>query len=150
MLVAGFPIVGDVPDSLEFAPKLRAARISVGELLAQSRSAQAAARLATTRSGDDELDEEVYAATAKEIEAGLLREPFEARELDERLGLWTPARRFGLRQNNKVRPVDDFSEYGQKAMLQTYFKVDLGGVDEVAALARSLLTAASRRTAGSP
>ena len=112
--------------------------MSVGELLARSRSAQAAARLATTRSGDDELDEEVYAATAKEIEAGLLREPFEARELDERLGLWTPARRFGLRQNNKVRPVDDFSEYGQNATLQTYFKVDLGGVDEVAALARSL------------
>ena len=79
MLVAGFPIVGDVPDSLEFAPKLRAARISVGELLAQSRSAQAAARLATTRSGDDELDEEVYAATVEEIEAGLLRGPFGAR-----------------------------------------------------------------------
>jgi hypothetical protein len=66
------------------------------------------------------------------------RNPFSVEELDCKYRLWVPARRFGLRQGGKVRPVDDFSEFGQNGTLVTHYRVDLGGVDEVSALERSL------------
>eukprot|EP00972_Heterocapsa_arctica_P078312 11547139-Heterocapsa_arctica.AAC.1 len=109
MLAAGFPIVGEVPDSLEFPPKFRAAEGSVRDLLAQSKSAKAAAKVSTRASSDSELDKEVWEATKKEIQEGWLRGPFSEDELDSKYQLWVPARRFGLRQGGKVRPVDDFS-----------------------------------------
>ena len=141
MLAAGFPIVGDIQDSCEFPAMLKVAESSVRELLAQSRAARAAARIATRASGDEELDREVIRVTKEEMSKGWMRGPFTEEQLNEKYGLWTAARRFGLRQGGaagKVRPVDDFSEYDQNGTLTTPFKVDLGGVDEVAALARSL------------
>ena len=45
-------------------------------------------------------------------------------------------RRLGLRQNGKIRPIGDFSEWGLNGLLSTHEKVDLGGIDEVAGIAK--------------
>ena len=137
--------MGDIQDSCEFPAVLKVAESSVRDLLAQSRAARAAARIATRASGDEELDREVIRVTKEEVSKGWMRGLFTEEQLNEKYGLWTAARRFGLRQGGaagKVRPVDDFSEYGQNGTLTTPFKVDLGGVDGVAALARSLHSSA--------
>ena len=42
--------------------------------------------------------------------------PFDARETDEQIGvLCAPAPRVGLRQRDSVRPIDDFSVFGQNS-----------------------------------
>ena len=65
---------------------------------------------------DDELANEVWNITAGpegEVTAGLLKGPFSLTEISNQVGnLWIPARRFGLKQGTKIRPVDDFSQYG--------------------------------------
>ena len=142
MMAGGFPVVGWIPDSLEFPPKLVEPKSGIRELLTQARALQRAAKLGTQASKDPELDREVYEATLKEVnETGLMRGPISEAELSEKHGLWIPARRFGLRQGNKVRPIDDFSECGQNATVGTAYKVDLGGVDEIVAIARAWASA---------
>ena len=138
-MLSGFPVVGPLPDSEEFPPKEVPARDSLTDLIANARAVQAAVREAGS-SGDKALDEELYAATEKEVsESGVLRGPVPVSELDAKFGkLWVPARRFGLRQGTKLRPIDDFSEGGHNATVEAHFKVDLGGVDEVVAVAREM------------
>ena len=50
--------------------------------------------------------------------------------------LRAPSRRFGVVQGGKVRPIDDFSEFWVNETVSLTDKLDLGGVDELAALAR--------------
>eukprot|EP00974_Lingulodinium_polyedra_P066161 6400623-Lingulodinium_polyedra.AAC.1 len=64
----------------------------VRHLLADARAAQAAAEAAARPSGDDVLDEALYDATVKEVEAGVLRGPVEPDALTASYGLWAPAR----------------------------------------------------------
>ena len=127
-MASGFPVVGRIEDSLAFPAKLVEAKGSVQELFGKAKQAQASARAGTRSSGDAEVDREIYATTLAEVAAGKMRGPFTREQLDAELGLWTPARRFGLRQSGKIRPIDDFSEMGQNATLATGFKVDLGRV----------------------
>ena len=88
-------------------------------------------------SGDSELDSELHRITRAEEEEGWLSAPLSAAELEALQGpLWVPVRRFGLRQHGKVRPIDDFSEWGLNGLLSTHEKVDLGGIDEIAGLAK--------------
>ena len=136
-MAAGFPVVGHIEDSLAFPAKTVEAKSKVEELFGRAKAAQASARAGTRTSGDKEIDREVYEATLAEVGSGRMRGPFTQEQLDNDLGLWTPARRFGLRQSGKIRPIDDFSEMGQNATLSTDFKVDLGGVDEAVAIAKA-------------
>ena len=100
--------------------------------------------MGTRASGDLDLDRQVWAATQKEVHEGLLQGPITAAEASAKHGpLWIPARRFGLRQSGKVRPIDDFSEMGHNDTVGTSCKVDLGGVDEVVGVARALFNAVS-------
>ena len=140
MLVAGAPVIGELGDSLEFPRRRTEPRTSLRDFLAGAKAAQASARAGTIASRDQELDEAVYTETRREVEATkLLKGPISERELEAKHGsLWVPARRFGLRQPTKIRPIDDFSEMGHNFTLGTDFKVDLGGVDEVFGIARLL------------
>ena len=52
---------------------------------------------------------------------------------------WIAARRFGLKQNSGIRLIDDFSEFGQNDATSSHEKIDVGGVDESAALVKSWL-----------
>ena len=55
---------------------------------------------------------EVWSQTKEEIDSGLLEGPFSIQELTKMFGeQWSGARRFGIQQGEKVRAMDEFSEF---------------------------------------
>jgi hypothetical protein len=73
-----------------------------------------------------------------DVEEGTLRGPFSAAEIGTRVGpLWTAARRFAIRQKEKLRPIDDFSASGLNAAFGTMEKADMKGIDQTVACARA-------------
>ena len=96
--------------------------------------------------GRVDVARQVWDATVKEVSKGWLDGPLSAQQVAEKVGpLWTPSRRFGIVQSAKVRNIDDMSEFAVNQAYGTPEKLDLGGVDEVVALAIGWL----RATAGS-
>ena len=91
---------------------------------------------------DRELDEEVWKATVEEKERGWLIGPLSRQELDEKLGLWIGARRFGVRQGPSVRPIDDYTEFEQNAADSAHDEIGVGGLANVLSVARAVLRAA--------
>ena len=51
-------------------------------------------------------------------------------------GLWVPVPRFGVKQGDSVRAVDDFTFAGQNGATSIAVKIDTGGVDVVVGIAR--------------
>ena len=136
-MISGFRTVGDLPATGVFPAKENPATRTMTEVLADARRAQRAVLGARDGSGDDELDSELYRVTLEEQREGWLSEPLSQGELGRMLGpRWVPVRRFGLRQGGKVRPIDDFSEWGVNCLFAAHEKIDLGGVDEVAGIAK--------------
>ena len=117
--------------------------VNPAELLRTARTAQDVLLSIAGLSGDDDLDEELEAITEAEIHAGWLRGPFTREELDKKFGQWIPARRFAVRQGQKVRAIDDFSLLGQNDATGIHERVDLTGVDLVAGAARAFMGAKS-------
>ena len=84
-----------------------------------------------------DVDRVVYERTEEEVREGKATGPHTEAEVDALLGkIWAPARRCGLMQPAGVRPIDDFSEYHHNDASETWEKIDLGGVDTAASLAR--------------
>eukprot|EP00972_Heterocapsa_arctica_P090890 13409610-Heterocapsa_arctica.AAC.1 len=72
-----------------------------------------------------------------EVEVGKALGPFTEQQVTEVVGAtWAPCRRVGLVQSGGVRPIDDFSEYGHNATSATSEAIDLGGVDQIASIAK--------------
>jgi len=87
-------------------------------------------------------DDQLWDITMDEVKDGNLRGPWSAEELEHRVGsLWVAARRFSIIQNDKVRPIDDFSEFLVNAAFGVQEKISLKGVEQVAAWARAWLGA---------
>ena len=108
---------------------------------ANARSAQRSA-LTPRKSIDEELDERVWEVTMEEVDSGLLVGPYTDVELGKVLGpRWVPARRFGLRQNDKVRPIDNFSEHLVNQCFGAEEKIAMMGVDQVVSWARAWIGA---------
>ena len=61
-------------------------------------------------SGDADMDAAVTDATMLEAEKVWLRDPLTEAQLDELYGLWFPVRRFGIRQGEGYRVIDDYTE----------------------------------------
>ena len=67
-------------------------------------------------------------------------DPFEESELTKQLGpLWVVSSRFGLEQGKKLRPVDSMTEPFVNAAFRAREKLNLHGVDQLAALTRAIL-----------
>ena len=89
---------------------------------------------------DRALEQEVWAITMEEKSKGWLSGPFTETQLVEQLGpLFVVSRRFGIRQGTKVRVIDDFSESLVNRCFGASETIDLGGVDELAVLAKAML-----------
>ena len=72
--------------------------------------------------------------------------PLSAEEVKQRLGdEWIPSRRFGVKQNDKVRAVDDFSQFLINSAVTCHEKLDLEGIDAICATARFFLRSFCRR-----
>ena len=95
-------------------------------------------------SGCKEKDDVLWKATLEEKEQHWLSGPFEESELTRQLGpLWVVSSRFGLEQGKKLRPVDSMSEPFINAAFRAREKLNLQGVDQLAALTSAILGSVS-------
>eukprot|EP00973_Karenia_brevis_P071755 9971184-Karenia_brevis.AAC.1 len=79
-----------------------------------------------------------------EVDKGLLAGPFGVSELSDSLGpSWVGARRFGIKQGQKVRAIDDFSEFLVNATFGSHEKVKINSLDHVIQTARAFIEAVS-------
>eukprot|EP00973_Karenia_brevis_P046688 6477232-Karenia_brevis.AAC.1 len=68
----------------------------------------------------------------EEVNEGVLIGPLTSAEVEGLAGkLWTGARRFGIEQSGKVRPIHDFSEFHINQSFGTSEKIDLMSLDQV-------------------
>ena len=142
LLVSGAKLTGEAPDCAAFPARRAAPSITEAQLM---RSAKWTRRIALAKkggSGDPATDAAVWEATCEELRRSWLSGPFTEAELTELLGsLFVVSRRFGIPQGGKVRPVDDLTASMVNPAFGSSFKVDLGGVDEIAVMARVFLEA---------
>ena len=119
-------------------------KTNVRHLWASAKQAQADC-MNHSHQKDDELADDVWKLTAGkdgEVDSGVLKGPFTPKEISEQVGsLWIPARRFGIKQGAKIRPVDDFSQYGINRAFGSEQKLAIMGIDHVISWSRALLHA---------
>jgi hypothetical protein len=90
------------------------------------------------------LDAAVWDLTKKEMEEGLIRGPLSPTTVEAEVGkLWVAARRFGIKQGEKVRPIDNFSEFHVNAAFVSRERISLFSVDHVVSWSRAWLEAVS-------
>eukprot|EP00971_Amphidinium_carterae_P093834 1856684-Amphidinium_carterae.1 len=74
----------------------------------------------------------------KEVKAEWITGPLSEQELNDTLGLhWVPNHRFGIRQSNKVRVIDDFSASMVNHTAEVHEKLQLRDMDVFLTVARA-------------
>ena len=108
-LKLGVDLTGEVPVT-GMLPQKRSPPLLTEQAL-QSRSAMVrkTTRSSVGPSGDDEMDASIWEQTLDEVKKGWLQGPLVDSLVPETAPI---SRRFGVRQKNKIRPVDDFSASG--------------------------------------
>ena len=137
----GFPVAGAYPATGVFPPSVRSASTSIQDLWRSCKEVQSKIMERRRGAEDGDLDAQVHAATLKEVERGWLSGPHTASDLDKRLGRWVPSRRFGVRQGDKVRCIDDFAASGINDALSAVETVDPDGLDRIAVNVRAHMDA---------
>jgi hypothetical protein len=141
----GFRLVGDLQPSGQFQSQWRQASLGVEQLRQTAIWAQRAVVSSCKKKADDrEVAEAVWAETLEQCaeDKQWVHGPFDAEQITQRQGAhWIPAKRFGVRQGGKIRPVDDFSQYLINATVSSHEKIDLEGIDNICATARFFLGA---------
>ena len=140
-LTSGFKLTGEMPESHQFPSRLKLAQISMQQLKESSVWAKKMIRASCKKVGaDPEVARAVHDETVQQLADGWVKGPYSTQQLDERYdGCWIPSKRFGVRQGNKIRAVDDFSEFLVNASVTTTEKLQLFGLDEVINTARTFL-----------
>ena len=145
-LIQGMRITGNAMPTGVFPPDFKPAQLEEVDLWRVAKFSQGEVQQSVPRHvsrGEVEVAGEmvdvakaVWSATLDESAKGWLDGPLSAEEVTAKLGpLWTPSRRFGIVQGGKIRNIDDLSEFAINQTYGTPEKLDLGGVDEVVALA---------------
>eukprot|EP00435_Cladocopium_sp_Y103_P041803 s1348_g11.t1 len=137
-ICSGFDLTGTLPESNTFAKRMRPANIPTEELRNVADKARGALLASMRGSGDDALDEGVYAATMKELDKGFLCGPVDAQSLPQGATL---TRRFGVVQGEKVRPIDDYKASLVNASVTQPEVVCIHSIDHIAGLGAELLRA---------
>ena len=138
----GTELTGCVPCTGVFDPVFKPALITTEELVEQAESSNKAIFRSVRSSGDAEVDAIVFQKTLEERDAGWLRGPVPFHELDKGCVL---SRRFGLKQPNKVRLIDDLSKSSINSTVQTPESPRPHSTDVVASMALAVLLGASGR-----
>ena len=141
-LTEGFKLTGEMPQSKQVPAKLKPAMLSVQQLRDSAVWAKKMIHASCRRVGSDpEIAKAVFDKTQQQLQDGWVRGPFSAVQLDEKYnGCWIPSNRFRVRQNNKIRAVDDFSEFLVNASVTSTEKLQLFVLDEVVNTARTFLS----------
>ena len=138
-IFCGFQLSGFLEDTNEFAKRIpkNLQPVSKQDLLTSSCWSRHIIASKVCSSNDREMDEEIHRITKEENEAGWLIGPFSTDELDAKFDKrWIASPRFGVRQSNKIRPIDNFSIHGQNTTVSANETIPLGGVDAIMCLAK--------------
>ena len=129
----GFPLVGWMRCAGVFAARVRPPELHVSafELMAASFSARTVASVKP--SGDSDLDSQIWEATLAEVEGGTLDGPYDVSELPAG---HVVSPRFGIRQGQKTRPIDNMSVSGINSTVGLPEKLQVDTIDEVAAMVK--------------
>lgn len=93
---------------------------------------------------DPELNDEVWRITVEEVSKGWLQGPMTEDQVAKMLGpLFVISPRFGIRQSDKIRPIDDMSISMVNSAFTPSYRLELDGVDGIAVLARAMMGAIS-------
>ena len=93
---------------------------------------------------DPEIATAAYDETQQQLQDGWVKGPFSDEQLDRKFPKgWVPSKRFGVRQGDKIRAVDDFSEFLVNMSITSTEKLALYGIDEVVNTARSFMCSKS-------
>jgi hypothetical protein len=117
---------------------------SDSQLRAKSKWVRKALRAQCKPAAEASFDVAVWAATEAVLQKKWLSGPFDSEEaVSTAIGTedWIPSPRFGLKQGSKIRAIDNYSAGGVNGAFVADEKVDLQGIDHVAALAKALATA---------
>eukprot|EP00971_Amphidinium_carterae_P097782 1934794-Amphidinium_carterae.1 len=78
----------------------------------------------------------------EEVKRGWIEGPFSLDDLHARFPEgYVLSRRFGLKQREKVRLIDDLSESGVNSAFSYFNKVALGSIDEIVSIGKLLVKA---------
>ena len=143
-LLKGTSLTGPVPTSGVFPAKYRFANINEDQLMKSSPVTRPAVIESIRSSGDPEIDKTVWEVTTEEHEAGWLSEEMTLDQLHDILGNeFVLAKRFGIRQGDKIRAIDDYSICDANDTVSTFEKIDLLGTDEFFVILKTIATAVS-------
>ena len=137
-MLHGFRLTGELKASGQFPAALKPATIDLDHLKKTSRWAKFLIESSCKKASSDmEVAAEVWKETAEQVQRGWLKGPWSWTEVEERFqGCWVPSKRFGVQQNEKVRCVDDLSEFLINSTVTQTERIELEGLDHVVALAR--------------
>ena len=93
----------------------------------------------TQSSGDSELDDQLYAATRKEVAKGFLDGPLDPGDLPAGATL---TRRFGVKQKSKTRPIDDYKASFVNSSVSQTEVASVHTVDHIAAMVACIMRTA--------
>ena len=141
-LARGFDLTGMLPESHVFNRKARPATISCGELRRAADLGRAGILQSVKSSGDPDLDRDLYAATLKEVSKGFLKEVPDLMTLPQGATL---TRRFGVKQKNKVRPIDDYKASFVNSSVSQTESATVHTVDHIASLISCFMRASCNR-----
>ena len=137
-MLHGLRLTGELKASGQFPAALKPATIDLDHLKKTSRWAKFLIESSCKKASSDmEVAAEVWKETAEQVQRGWLKGPWSWTEVEERFqGCWVPSKRFGVQQNEKVRCVDDLSEFLINSTVTQTERIELEGLDHVVALAR--------------
>ncbi|CAJ1339650.1 unnamed protein product, partial [Effrenium voratum] len=134
-IMKGFDIAGDIPKSAVFRKKFRPAELTVDSLRRNAKRVRSGILQSVHAEGDrlgsdHELAQAVYDATMKELSLGYLHGPYAESDLGPECSI---TRRFGVRQGQKVRPIDNYTESQLNQTTTVHETITLHTADVIAA-----------------
>ena len=134
-MIRGFDVVGVAPRSHELHPRLVPATSTPKEIQMRSKWSKRITLAKCKSSGDESLDSEVFRQTMEQRDMKWLRGPFKESELDSLFPQgWVPICRFGLKQTDKTRVIDECRGPAINFALTTTEKLGLMDVDDLSAV----------------
>ena len=144
-IACGTGLAGSVPDSGLFEKVFRPCEITEEQLRSGAEHNRKSIFYSCRGSGDQDVDKVVYEKTIEEVNSGWLRGPFEISSLPSDAII---NRRFGLKQPNKVRLIDDFSGSLVNSTVQSFESPKPHSRDVIASVVLSLLSCRDKNFVG--
>ena len=140
-ILTGFPLVGTMTEVATFEQRQPDDVLTGADTIWLARTASASRAdliQQVVNTTTDEVFRDIYKTTTDkesgEVKKGWADGPYTENQIHDIVGdkLWIAARRFGVTQKEKVRQIDDFSEYFLNACTTVADKIPVAGIDAIA------------------